>query len=136
MFSATFLHEITLYAIDIDIRKGSEHIFQHSKSRTTLKIGPLPDSTVSYANTSTVHTNTNMYWNVNKFTREKKSSRKRVASSQLNRNGLEEIDYPEIPSGVGRIPDDDDKRRWLKRWFEFRNFQSLLLLILIEWKRT
>ena len=58
---------------------------------------------------------TNMYWNENKFTREKKSSRKRVASAQLNRNGGEEMDYPEFPSGVGRIPDDDDKRRWLKR---------------------
>ena len=66
---------------------------------------------------------TNMYWNENKFTREKKSSRKRVASAQLNRNGLEEMDYPEIPSGVGRIL-DDDRRRWqkvLKRRFEFRN---------------
>ena len=40
VFSATFWHEITLYAIDID-KKGSEHIFQHSR---TTENGPPPDS--------------------------------------------------------------------------------------------
>ena len=46
---------------------------------------------------------------MNKSTREKKSSRQRLASEQLNRNGGEEMDYPEFPSGVGRIPDEDEE---------------------------
>ena len=42
VFSATFRHEITLYAIDIDKKRFRTPLLH---SRTTLKIGLQPDST-------------------------------------------------------------------------------------------